>query len=185
MLSFKPSFLSFSFNLINRFFSSVYFLPLVVSFAFLRLLIYLPTILIPVCNSSKFVLHMMYSAYKLNKQGDNIQTCLTLFPIFEPVHYSMFSSNCCFWPVYRFLRKQVRWSGIPLSLRIFHCLSCRWYHFNGRNWSETKQPLDEGERGEWKWLKTQHSKTIDHGIVSHHIMANRWVKMELVTDLTF
>ena len=26
-------------------------------------------------------------------------------------------------------------------------------------WRGTKEPLDEGERGEWKnWLKTQHSK---------------------------
>ena len=24
------------------------------------------------------------------------------------------------WPAYRFLRRQVRWSGIPISLRIFH-----------------------------------------------------------------
>ena len=29
--------------------------------------------------------------------------------------------------------------------------------------------------GEWKsWLKTQHSKNEDHGIWSHHFMANRW-----------
>ena len=29
---------------------------------------------------------------------------------------------------------------------------------NGRKWKETEEPLDEGERGEWKsWLKTQHS----------------------------
>ena len=98
----------------------------------------------------------------------------------------MFSSNCCFWLMYTFFRKQVRWSGIPFSLRIFHCLSCSWYYFNGRKWSETKQPLDEGERGEWKsWLKTQHSKSVDHGILSHHIMANRWGKIEVVTDLTF
>ena len=35
--------------------------------------------------------------------------------------------------------------------------------------------LDESERGEWKrWLKTQHSKYEDHGIWSHHFMANRW-----------
>ena len=26
------------------------------------------------------------------------------------------------WPAYRFLRRQVRWSGIPISFRIFHCL---------------------------------------------------------------
>ena len=29
---------------------------------------------------------------------------------------------------------------------------------------------------EWKsWLKAQHSKNKDHGIQSHHFMANRWV----------
>ena len=30
------------------------------------------------------------------------------------------------WPAYRFLRRQVRWSGIPISLRIFHSLL--WSH---------------------------------------------------------
>ena len=36
-------------------------------------------------------------------------------------------------------------------------------------------PLDENKRGEWKsWLKTQHSENWDHGIWSHHFMANRW-----------
>ena len=36
---------------------------------------------------------------------------------------------------------------------------CRWYHPNGRNQRGTKEPLDEGERGEWKsWLETEHSK---------------------------
>ena len=30
-------------------------------------------------------------------------------------------------------------------------------------------------RGEWKsWIKTQHSENEDHGIQSHHSMANRW-----------
>ena len=41
----------------------------------------------------------------------------------------------------------------------------------------TKEPLEEGERREWKsWLKTQHSENEDHGIWSHHFMANRWRK---------
>ena len=35
------------------------------------------------------------------------------------------------------------------------------------------------------WLKTQHSKNEDQGIQSHHLMANRWGKMETVTDLIF
>ena len=53
---------------------------------------------------------------------------------------------------------------------------CKWYHPNGRKWRETKEPLDESERGEWKnWLKTQHSENDYHGIQSHHFMANRWV----------
>ena len=38
-----------------------------------------------------------------------------------------------------------------------------------------KKPLDESERGELKiQLKTQHSENEDHGIWSHHFMANRW-----------
>ena len=45
----------------------------VVSSAYLRLLIFLPVMLIPACASSSSALHMMYSAQKLNKQGDNIQ----------------------------------------------------------------------------------------------------------------
>ena len=49
-----------------------------------------------------------------------------------------------------------------------------------------KEPLDEGERGEWKsWLKTQHSKNWDHGIWPHHFMANRSGKSKNVTDFVF
>ena len=52
---------------------------------------------------------------------------------------------------------------------------CWWHHPNGRKWRGTKEPLDEGERGEWKsWLKTQLSRNWDHGISSHHFMANIW-----------
>ena len=50
----------------------------------------------------------------------------------------------------------------------------------------TKESLDESERGEWKsWLKAHHSKNEDHGIWSHHFMANRWETMETVTDFIF
>ena len=39
---------------------------------------------------------------------------------------------------------------------------------------ELKSPFDESEREEWKsWLKAQHSENKDHGIRSHHFMANR------------
>ena len=50
-------------------------------------------------------------------------------------------------------------------------------HCNGGKQRGTKEPLDQGERGEWKsWLETQHSKNKDHGIQSHCFMANRWGK---------
>ena len=45
----------------------------VVSSAYLRLLIFLPAILMPACVSPSPAFLMMYSAEKLNKQGDNIQ----------------------------------------------------------------------------------------------------------------
>ena len=38
-----------------------------------------------------------------------------------------------------------------------------------------KQPFHESKRGKWKiCLKTQHSKNEDHGIQSHHFLANIW-----------
>ena len=55
----------------------------VVSSAYLRLLIFLPSVLIPACASSSPAFHMMYSACKLNKQGDNIQPWHTPFPIWN------------------------------------------------------------------------------------------------------
>ena len=48
-------------------------------------------------------------------------------------------------------------AGIKIAGRNINNL--RWYHSNGRNWRETIEPLDEGERREWEsWPKTQHSK---------------------------
>ena len=47
---------------------------------------------------------------------------------------------------------------------------------------ETKEPLDEGQRGEWKsWLKTQHSENEDHGIQSHHFLQIDGKTMETVS----
>ena len=54
-----------------------------VSSAYLRLFIFLPAILIPACASSSPAFLMMYSAFKLNKKGDNIQPWRTPFPIWN------------------------------------------------------------------------------------------------------
>ena len=108
MLSFKPAFSVSSFTFIKGLFSSsslsvkaeapILWPPDVksqlmgkdhgaekdwgqVSSAYLRLLIFLPAILIPNCPSSSLAFHKMYSAYKLNKQGDNIHPWHIPFPI--------------------------------------------------------------------------------------------------------
>ena len=62
MLNFKPTFSLFSFTFIKRLFSSLLSSIKVVSFAYLRLLIFLLAILIPACASSSPVFLMMYSA---------------------------------------------------------------------------------------------------------------------------
>ena len=38
---------------------------------------------------------------------------------------------------------------------------------------------------EKNWLKIQHSKNEDHGIWSHHFMANRWETVETVSHFIF
>ena len=86
---------------------------------YLKLLIFFPAILIPACASSSLAFCMMYSAYKLNKQDDNIHPCRTPFLIWNQ---SVVPCPVASWPSYRFLRRQVRWSASPLSLRIFHSL---------------------------------------------------------------
>ena len=123
MLSFQPTFSLPSFIFIKRLFSSSSLSAIrVVSSAYLRLLIFLLAILIPACVSSRPVFLMMYSAYKLNKQGDNIQPRHTPFPIWNQSAVPFSVLTVASWPAYRFLRRQVRWSGIPMFFRFFHRL---------------------------------------------------------------
>ena len=119
MLSFKPTFSLSSFTVINRLLSSSSLSAIrVVSSAYLRSLIFLPAILIPACASSSLAFHMMYSAYKLNDQGDNIQHWCTPLQIWSQSVVPCPVLTVASWPEYRFLRQQVRWSGIPISWRI-------------------------------------------------------------------
>ena len=125
MLSLKPNFSLSSFTFIKRLFSFSSLSAIsVVSSVYLKLLIFLPTILIPACAYSSPAFLMMYSAYKLNKQGDNIQSWHIPFPIWNQSVVPCPILTVASWPAYRFLKRQVKWSGIPISFRIFH--SCLW-----------------------------------------------------------
>ena len=64
----------------------------------------------------------MHSAYKLNKEGDNMQLWCTPFPIWNQSVAPCLIPNVASWPACRFLRSPVRWSAIPISWRIFNSL---------------------------------------------------------------
>ena len=120
MLSFKPASSLSSFTFYKRLFSfsSLSAIRVMLS-VHMMLLIFLPAILIPACASSSHAFYIMYSAYKLNKQGDNIQPWHTPFPIWIQSVVPCQVLTVASWPAYRFLRRQVRWSGIPISWRMF------------------------------------------------------------------
>ena len=123
MLSFKPTFSLSYFTFIKRLFNSSSLSAIrVVSSAYLRLLIFLLAILILACASSSSAFLMMYSVYKLNKQGDNIQPWYTPFPIWNQSVVPSSVLTVSSWPAYRFFKRQVGWSDMPISFRIFHRL---------------------------------------------------------------
>ena len=106
MLSFKPTFSLFSFTFIKRLFSSSSLSAIrVVSSTYLRLLIFLLAILVPAYASSSPAFLMMYSAYKLNKQGGNKHPWHTPFPIWNqsvlPCPFLTVASSSA----YRFLKR--------------------------------------------------------------------------------
>ena len=123
MLHFKPAFSLSSFIFIKRLFSSSLLSAIrVVSSAYLRLLVFLLAILISACASSSLTFHIIYSVWKLNKPGNSIQPWHTPFPIWNQCILPCLVLTVPSCPAYRFLRRWVRWSDIPVSWRIFHSL---------------------------------------------------------------
>ena len=119
ILSFKPAFWISSLTFIKRSFSYSSLSAIrVVSSAYLWLLIFLLAVLIPAYVSSSLAFHMMYSTQKMNKQVDNIQP----FSIWNQFIVLCPLLTVASLPPYRFLRRWVRWFGIPISFRIFHSL---------------------------------------------------------------
>ena len=122
-VEFKSAFSLSPFTLIKRLFRSSSLSAMrVVSSTYQRLLIFLPTVLIPACASFSLAFLMMYSAKKLNIQGDNIQPWCTPFPIWNQSVVPCPVLTVASWYEDRFLRRQIRRSGIPISWRIFHSL---------------------------------------------------------------
>ena len=94
-VEFKSIFSLSSFTFIKRLFSSSLSAIRVVSSAYLRLLIFLPAILIPAYVSSSPAFRMMYSACNLISRM-TIYSLDVLLSYLEPVCCSMSSCNGCF-----------------------------------------------------------------------------------------
>ena len=121
MLSFKPVFSLSSFIFIKRSSVPLHFLPLEWYHMHIRGCWYFSHNL----NSSLWVTQlsicMMYSAYKLNKQGDNTQPWCTPFPIWNQSIFPCPVLTVPSCPAYRLLRRQITWSGISISKTITVC----------------------------------------------------------------
>ena len=116
LLGFKRGFSLSSFTFIKKLFSfSLLSAIRVVSSAY-GLLLFLLAILIPAYDSSIPAFHMMY------KHSDNKQAWHTLFTILNQSVVPNLVLTAASWPTYWFLRRQVRWSGIPNSLKNFFSL---------------------------------------------------------------
>ena len=109
ILNFKPTFSLSSFTFIKRLFSSSSLSAIrLVSSVHLRLLIFLPAILIPAYASSSPAFCMMCSSYMSNKQGDNIQPWRTPFPIWNQSAVPCPVLTVASLQAHRFLKKRGR-----------------------------------------------------------------------------
>ena len=62
---------------------------------------------------------MRCSVYRLNKQSDSRQPCHTPFSILNQLVVSYKVLTVASWPTYKLLWRQIRWSSIPIFLRVF------------------------------------------------------------------
>ena len=85
---------------------------------------FLPAILIPACAlSSPSTFCLMYTAYKLNKQGNNIQPWCTPFSIWNQSIVPCAVLTVASWPAYSF--SGGRWGGLVFpSLSEFSTVCC-------------------------------------------------------------
>ena len=111
LLSLKPTFLLSSFTVIKKVFSSFSLSAIkVVSSTYLRLLIFLLAIL------TQLLLH---SVQHFSWCTLHIQLWRTPFPIWNQSVVPCPVLTVASWIAYMFLKRQIRWSDIPISFRIF------------------------------------------------------------------
>ena len=122
MLSFNPTVSLSSFTFMKRLFSSSLLCRKGTAICISEVIDIFPEIFIPAYASSSTAFCILYSAYKLNRQGDNIQPWMYSFLNLEPVCSSMSGSNLLLDLHTDFSGGRSGGLGIPISWRIFHSL---------------------------------------------------------------
>ena len=172
MLSFRPTFSHSSFTFIKRLFSSSSLSAIrVVSSTYLGYWYFsqqswFQLVLPPAQHFSWCTLHISY------KQGHNIQPWCTPFPTWNQSVVPCPVLTVASWPAYRFLKRQVRRSGLPIPFRIFHSLLWSTQRLWHSQWSRNRCfsgnfLLDLGQMMnsllpnlDWNWRKWR--KPLDH-----------------------
>ena len=121
-LSFKPTFSLFSFTFIKRLFSYSALYHKGGAICISQIIDISPGNLdSSLCFIQPNILHNVLCIH-LNEQGDNIQPGPTPFLIWNQSVVPCPVLSVASWTAYRILRRQVRWSAIPISWKIFHSL---------------------------------------------------------------
>ena len=120
MLNFKPDLSLSFFTFIKRLFSSSSLSAIrVISCAYPRLLIFLPAILIPACDSSSPACHMMYSGTAT--AAKSLQSCPTLC---NPIDSSPPAAHQA--PPSLGFSRQEHWSGLPFPSPVHASEKWKW-----------------------------------------------------------
>ena len=124
---------------------------------------------------------MRYSAYKLNKQVTIHCLVCTPFPILSQSVVPCLVLTVASWPTYRFLRRQLRWSGTPNSLSIFQFAVIHTVNGEGNGnplqYSCLENSMDRGTwwaivhgvAKSWPWLNTSANTVKGFSIVYEEV----------------
>jgi len=132
---FKPAFSLSFFTFIKSLFNSASLSATrLVLYAYLKLVMFLPGILIPSCSSSSLAFHMMYSARKLNKWKVKVKSlsCVRLFVTPWTVAYQLLhpwdfpgknTGVGCHFHLQKIFLTQGLHLGLPHCRQTLYCLS--------------------------------------------------------------
>ena len=101
---------------------------------------------------TQLCIYMHSFSCRFNNQGDNIQPCHTPLPVWAQAVVPCLVQTVASWPAYKFLRRQVRWSSIPIILSFPVCCDLH-KGFSVVNEAEVDVFLSKNHKAHksWKW----------------------------------